>query len=289
MAKSIQFQDRDLAALTELGTVGIMSTEMIHERHFSPGESGRKYCQRRIRLYREHGLIESRQLELNLPWVQRLTPRGAHAIEEQTGFSPPRPAKSEIPLGSTLLHRLGVARTILAFSDSCRHNGLPAMQFLMEQDQIPGCQPTDHIHERFLLYEAFGHGPERVTCRPDASLLIQLPGDWNLCLYLEYDRATENEREISGKLPGYASLLHPTQRSYQRHWPTIAREFARVLFVVPRPLRGEQIAGWLRGEPGAEYVRIATETDLQPDRLLSEPIWQTITGEKKAILLPTDS
>jgi integrase len=81
MPARIHYTDRDLAALNELGEVGLMSTEMIAVRHFNATkESQRKYCQKRLRQFKNAGIVETTALTIHaekgvrkLPHVHRLT------------------------------------------------------------------------------------------------------------------------------------------------------------------------------------------------------------------------
>ena len=142
-------------------------------------------------------------------------------IEQQTGQAPRRPVRSDPPSPGTVLHRLGVVRTRLAIDDAFAVANLERPAWIMEQDQNPDARPDSPAHKRYVLYEAFGRGDERVTCRPDASAWLKLPGNppWNLVLYVEYDRSTQTHTEmLQKKVPGYATLLHPCNRGHRRHW-----------------------------------------------------------------------
>jgi len=307
MGKHIQLSDRDLQALSEVGELGLASTEMIHRRHYEPGESGLKYCQRRLRDMGDIGWLESLSYTLQenaagqrrprkLPSIHRLTLSGAQMIESRTGIAPKRPARSDPPSPQTVLHRLAVVRTRLALSDALVAAQLTKPAWIMEQDQNADVPPDAAAHERFILYEAYGRGPERVTCRPDASAWLKLPGDppWNLILYIECDRSTQGHEQIlKTKVPGYATLLHPTNRHYRRHWPelvSLGRDFARVAFVCLSEQRLANLSEALRGKPGTESFRFITIADLERPGVLTEPVWRTVNGEPKAMirLLPPE-
>lgn len=306
MAQQIQLSDRDLRALIEVGELGLASTDMIHRRHYEPGESGLKYCQRRLRAFVEMGWIESHSFTLQensggkrrprkLPSVHRLTLDGAKMIEATTGKIPKRPARSDPPSPQNILHRLGVVRTRLAISDAFAAAQLLKPAWIMERDQYPDAPPDAPFHKRFILYEAYGHGNERVTCRPDASAWLRLPGDppWNLILYLEYDRSTETHAQILvTKVPGYATLLHPTNRFYRQHWPDIVplgRDFSRVAFVCQSEERIANLSHAMQGLPGAENVRFITDAELDHAELLTAPLWRTTNGDRKAMIHPSPS
>ena len=300
MPKQIHFSAKDIGALVEVGEVGLMTTDMFLGRHYAPKDSEakepEKYCQRRLREFKTDGIIESTKFSIDteagprkLPSVHRLTVAGADKVEELTGKRPPRPARSDPPSPTTLLHRVGVVSVRLAISDACSLAGLPEPVWIMEQDRYPDAKPADPAHRQFILREAFGHGPQRVVCNPDLAFLLELPGTppWHLCGYVEYDRSTAGKDQIRAKLPGLATLVHPARGFYRRHWGAIDRDFARILFVCRSTERIENISAWIRTMPGAEHVRLTRESDLDPQHLLTHPIWSTVRGEKKSILLPS--
>ena len=306
MASQIQLSDRDERALCEVGELGLASTDMIHRRHYEPGESGLKYCQRRLRAFGETGWLESLSFTLQenndgkrrprkLPSVHRLTLDGAKMIEARTGRQPKRPARSDPPSPQNVLHRLGVVRTRLAISDAFATAQLLEPAWIMERDQYPDALPDAPFHKRFILYEAYGHGAERITCRPDASVWLRLPGDppWNLILYLEYDRSTEKHSQILvSKVPGYATLLHPKNRFYRQHWPEIGalgRDFSRVAFVCQSEERINNLSKSMQGSPGAENIRFITDAELDDPELLTAPLWRTVSGERKSMIHPFPS
>jgi hypothetical protein len=299
MPKHIHFSAKDVGALVEVGEMGLMTTDMILTRHHAPkdpkGKEPHKYCQRRLRELKTAGIIESHKYSIDtdagprkLPSVHRLTIAGADKVEELTGKRPRRPARSDPPSPATVLHRVGVVRVRLAISDACSLAGLAEPAWIMEQDRYPDAKPTDPAHKQFILREVFGHCPQRIVCSPDLAFLMELPGEpaWRLCGYLEYDRSTEGKDQIQAKAAGLATLIHPTRRLYRQHWGAIDCDFARVLFVCRSAERIENLSAWLRTMPGAEYVRLATEGDIAPQQILTQPVWSTVLGEKKTILRP---
>ena len=101
---SIHFTSRDIAALEELGELGLMTTDMIFERHYrTERPNALKNCQQRLRQFKdEAGIIDSLPLIINtpkgirkIPDARRLTIKGADVIEDITGRRPLRPASSD--------------------------------------------------------------------------------------------------------------------------------------------------------------------------------------------------
>lgn len=295
--RSFTIMPHELETLILVGRVGIVTTPMILDRIYRPATNGaKKYAERRLRQLAAHGYLELNRVTLNtaqgprrLSNFFRLTPEGADIVREMAHIESARIARSDPPQPMTLQHRLGVVRVRLAFDDACASLGLPAPHWIMEQDMFPNTKIGDPAHQRFILYEVFpGNDQSRITCRPDASVLLQLPGQpsYKLALYLEYDRSTESEKRLRKSKPaGYAALLGSGNQHYRRHWPEA--DFARVLFVVRSRQRRQNLMEWFRDLPGAENYRFVVEKDLQPERLLTgDNIWTDVTGRFRRILHP---
>ena len=289
---SIRIQDRDLGVFGEFGEVGVMDTPMI-QRHFPTDRTG-EACLRRLRLYGRHELTRAIRLKVayadraggRLATLHCLTRRGADFLFEQTGIRPRRVLRSD-PRPETLLHRLGMVRVLLTLKDACALQKLPRPEWFLEYDTRPAVRPGAPLTERFVLYEEFPTADGKsVSCRPDASTWLQIPAAGtafhHLLLYWEYDRSTEVLKQVTAKVEPYRLLLET--ESYRRHWPDVPAPTVRVFFVAQSNERLENVMGAMRDRPGAESFRFTTVQDMTPDRLLTEPIWQTIAGERRAIL-----
>jgi hypothetical protein len=292
---SIRLQQRDLVLLMELAEAGVLDLPTIAARHFTENRSVRA-CQARLRLFTMHGLVHSLALSValddgrrgRLPNMYRLSRRGAEVLSEATGVVLPRPAKRD-PRPETLLHRLGVAKVELIVNDACALHGLARPRWIHEYDTVPQPKPTAPADERFVLYQRFPLPDGRkATCWPDASCLLMVPlgggSAHPLIIYWEFDRSTERLAQVEAKLLGYQPLL--ARQVYRRHWPMDADPTVRVFFVCPSQARVGNIAGAIAGMAGAEAVRFATMDTLVPQRVLAEPIWQTVQGARLPILPP---
>lgn len=304
--KNIQFQPRDLAALTELGEVGLMTSDMLFDRHYPPAttdakrvDSSRRYFRRRFQQFAKQNIVEAIALTFHSfqgprrhPNMYRLTLDGGEILESHTGTPPARPARSKTPSPITLMHRIGVVRTRLAFDDAHSRFGLPPCRWIMEQDTYPNFRSNDTHDRQFILTEYFGNTRFKMVCKPDAATLMTLPGDrpWKIAAYLEYDRATTDQADILRKVPGYLGLTNQDAKPYRSHWPEIDTtvdpplDIVRVLFVCPSPDRRQKLASWIAGRPAQGYYRFAVEDDIQPDKILTEPIWMDVRGDFRAIL-----
>ena len=84
---------------------------------------------------------------------------------------------------------------------------------------------------------------------------------------------------MRAKMPPYALLLSDRQR-----WPWPEADDCRILFVVPSHQRLHNVVQSIAKEPAAAYARLAVTRDIQPERLLSEPIWHDVDGQRRSIL-----
>ena len=285
----LRLQKRDLQLFAELGEVGLLDTGTLHERHFPDDKSGQA-CRRRLRLYAHHDLTQRVFLNVSstrrtgrLPTLHRLTPHGAEVLADETGRRVTRLARSDPPKPHTLLHRLGMAKTVLAVNDACQLHRLAKPEWKLEYDAVSGAPLNAPFSQRFLLCHDFPtpDGTKR-TCWPDAAcrLSINQGGrQWHLAIFWEYDRSTEGT-DVRQKMPGY-ELLFSTQ-AFRRHWRDA--QAARIFFVCQTTERLHNVAATIHESPAAKFVRLATVHDLKPARLLIEPIWQTVGGEHRPIL-----
>lgn len=287
----MRLQTRDLAILSELGEVALLDTETIHRRYFADDATGQA-CRRRLRLLAAHGLTQTLQIGVTtthrtgrLPTIHRLTAIGADVVAQETGHHSRRIARSDPPRPYTLLHRLGMARVVLAMNDACQLHGLAKPEWLLEYDAVPNAPPHASFAQRFMICHEFpGPKGRKISCWPDAACTLTIPRDdknWQLAVFWEYDRSTETLVQVAEKLAGYQALL--SLRAYQRYWPTAAG--VRIFFVVPSAARRQNILSAIRPHPAAEAIRIAVVNDvLTPARVLAEPIWETTAGEARSII-----
>ena len=296
MSRALHIQDRDLNVLTELGELGILDTDTIRDRHFPTDKTGRA-CQRRLKSLSDHGLIKKAALVVTsgaqktgrLPTLHCLTPKGSDVLEASGRASAARVSRSD-PQPITLLHRLAIVKVRLALDDACRYRTLDAPEWIMEQD-TDSKVPTDApLSKRLVLYHTYPNGRNKVTCRPDAASLLRIPkadgeGTVPLLGYWEIDRSTESLTQIRGKLPGYTAFFK--HQSYLKHWPNLRSPAVRTFFICQTEQRMRNIIEAVRGRPVADFLRFAIQRDLDPQRLLTEPIWHTVAGEQRPIIRAT--
>lgn len=285
---------RDLALLTELGELGLMSAPMLVARHFgtcSDLASAERSFRRRLKIFVEQGYVRAERVPVTghpagLLTICRLSGEGAEFLAELTGHRPRRAGTTQELNPVTVPHRLGVVATRLAFDDAHRALKLPAPEWLFEYDLSPGVGPTASNDQKFILYESFREDGKRFVCWPDAAARIKLSGcDHELLAYFEYDRSTETTKQFAAKVAGYR-LLVATER-YRRHWSKVsAQQLVRVLAVVRSRERLRNLIETIRIRDGAMLFRFARYSDLASANLLTEPIWETTDGRQMSILRP---
>jgi hypothetical protein len=289
---------RDLALLVELGEMGLMTAAMLTLRHFSgftDTDSAQRSFRRRMKRFLAHRIVSLECVPAaaggnRILQVYRLTQTGADLVAELTGTRPTRAGSSPTLNPVTVPHRLGIVSTRLAVDDAHRRLALPLPAWLFEYDLAPTTSPTAPNDQRFLLYESFRVGDKRHVCWPDAAVRIRLTGQttYELLAYIEYDRSTESSRQIAAKSEPYQLLVE--QRRYERHWqPSLETPLVRVLFVARSEQRIKFLAEALRNTRGANLFRFATYRDAVPERILTEPVWQSVDGQRLCVLRPNPS
>jgi len=294
--KSFVLTPRDTELLTELGEVGMMTARMLVERHY-PGfanpESAQRAFRRRAQRFVANKLVSVERVPTaaaagnGVLRVYRLTREGGDLLAELTGHRPRRAGSSPPLHPVTVPHRLGIVATRLAFDDAHRLLGLPIPEWLFEYDLAPSASPTAGNDDKFILYESFRSGGKRHVCWPDAAARIRLDGKTphDLLAYLEYDRSTEGRRQIAAKSEPYQLLVN--ERRYERHWSApLNNPLVRIMFVARSEQRVQHVITAIQDTPGAQLFRFATYDDLQPERILTEPIWRTIDNKRLSILRP---
>jgi hypothetical protein len=283
-----------VGTLALIGELGLLDTDMIHERFFA-GVSRRR-CQQRLQLYQAHGFTRTVILTVwfgdgdqgRIPAVHCLAERGADAVYSLIGRRPARVLRSE-PKPETFYHRLAVVKSRLAIDDACATAGLSEPAWIMEQDRNPAATDLLPFQQR-MLYHAFRDGPKTITCQPDAVCLLRIPrtpaqpqtDTTNLLAYWEIDRSTERGSQILAKLPGYAAVVE--KHDYRRYWPDLQKPAIRVFWVCRTEQRIEAICEKLKKAQAAKLFRFTTNDELTRQTALFAPIWRDVAGRRREIM-----
>jgi hypothetical protein len=144
--KDLRLTSRDMDLLADLGVVTVLSFDVIRRRYFPADRTG-KSCQRRllapIAITACFGPVADRHT------VFRLTQMGADLLAQRTGRAV-RLLRTD-PKPDTLLHRVLVARTVLAISDGARAAGRPPPLWVLENDRWPDARRTVPEPEQYRL------------------------------------------------------------------------------------------------------------------------------------------
>lgn len=150
-----------------------------------------------------------------------------------------------------------------------------------EYDVVNPHESTPEL--RFRLYTLLRSVP-RLVCAPDAAFLLSARGHAKV-FYLEEDRATSGVQQIAAtKTQGYAVLAEVS--GHRRHFPQATVDKFTVLMVAPNSRRRDALRKALREKPGANLWRFASAEEMQPQRLLHEPIWYPCEGEPAPLIKP---
>lgn len=292
---AIRISLRDVHALNGIGTYGILSTTDIKEMYFA--EQTERACRKRLRLFALHNLTRSTKLAVSfadsgrggsIPSLHTLTEQGADVVESQMLVRPPRILRSS-PSPFTFLHRMEIVRVVRQFNTGCEAVGLPAPDWIMEQDPWPDAPPQSPPNQRRLLYHAFHNGRETFTAQPDIASRFTT-GTTEVVVFWEIDRATEGHKQIrNNKLDGHVALINEfLSGSNRRYWSDCTSKLAFVFWVCPSRKRISEICSTVADHPAAPLYRFASRDALEaPRSLLCDKVWSTVTGERRALYSPS--
>lgn len=275
MIVGIRYQDRDKAILSDLAEYGVLDTETVRRRHFREATVPQA-CAKKLKQYKDLGLVDSIDVTIDgkksaVYWLTQL------GIDELAELGRPTGRAVAKPNPKTIHHRLGVAKTRVAFDEAFCSGGLLKPSWLVEPD-------------RNLRVSGTMAGQPLAECNPDAAFLAMLPDEWQLVSYLEFDRSTETNDRVAEKLPGYANLL--TSGAYRnKHWQNVGdRHVVRILFVCRSVERIENLRKAFSQSPIRPHLRFGVASDIfgkdsdGEENLLVRPIWGDHQGNRMAIL-----
>jgi len=289
----MQIQPRDLRILELIGELGIATVPMIHSRFWERTTEVRA-CQQRLKLLETANLIAKKPQAIidggRLPDFCFLLPAGAELVESHTGIYPKRvthPKTDSKPF--TIRHRLATVEARLVFDKAAQQQGLPAIDWIMEQDTDPTIphSRSSSPSERFLLRSQFKATDGTVTFFPDSACHLQIPRSGSssfdsLLLYFEVDRSTEAHNRWAKKLRGIEAFLADAT-AWQKHWPSVTKPAVALFILCPSQQRIKGLTEVVRDSKAAQRIRFTT-FPLNPEALFTEKVWQNSAGENYAIL-----
>lgn len=187
---------------------------------------------------------------------------------------------TQAPIPHHTLHWLAVSDTHIAFDEATKGGEATIDGWINEWDVVNKDESAPE--KRFRLYTLLREKP-RLVCAPDAAFLFDAQGQKRV-FYLEQDRATSGVQQIaSSKTPGYAAMAE--SHLHRRQFPTTTFDDFAVLMVAPTPKRRDALRKAISAKPGARLWRFVAAADLQPETLLSQPVFYACDDDvPKAVL-----
>ncbi len=280
---------RDELILQSLGTYWVLTAEQIARLHYG---SSINFVSQRLAEFCRGGLLARQELPLprlkgNRPYVYRLDTKGRRYLEALGVELPPRPHHSaQTPYSfQGLDHTLCVNDFLIALELLCR-----------EHDEL---RVARVIHERLFKrnYDRVDvqvkDGPaEKIAVCPDAWVDLHTPTG-RVCLVLELDMGTENQRRWREKIRGLVAWTHAR---YEERFGT--KNITFVIVAIPGQKRRMDLRQWT----AAELKRLKREqlaylfcfTDVHPGSVAQssfflEPVWHSLVSDKPRPLFSLSS
>ena len=121
--------------------------------------------------------------------------------------------------------------------------------------------------------------PGRKPVLPDGYCLIRAPAGY-AHYFIEADKGSEGHKQFRSQVEIYQAYV--TSGQYQQRFKTTS---LRVLIVTTSPRRRDNLRRTTRGAGGKELYLFSTFDQMQPEAVLTEPIWYPATGEDAVALL----
>ena len=277
--------ERDIAILLALTRYYVLSRPQIQRLCFDSDTSGR-VTRRRLQHLVGQKLI-NRQRMLYVPpnggstsSVYYPAPLGCEFLAGHFDDETFLATSTVSPIPHHLAHWIAVSETHIAFDKAIAlQEEVHIDGWINEYDVVN--KDESRPEKRYRLYSLLRESP-RLVCSPDAAFLLSMRGHKKV-FYLEQDRATSGARQIAdSKTKGYAFMNE--LRAHRRHFPEATVDTFTVLMIAPTASRRDLLRNAIKGKPGASLWRFAAVADLQPEKMLFEPIYYPCEGEPAAIV-----
>ena len=272
--------ERDLLILRAVARYYVLNREQVQRLVFPEDAHGR-ITRRRLQSLVDAHLLSRQAMLVCHPAngvpapVYYPSRSGAELLAEMTGDDRMLAISSQAPSMHHVWHWLAVSETHIAFDQALElQTEATLVDWFNEYDVVNPGESTPEL--RFRLYTVLRAMP-RLVCAPDAAFLLNARGHSKV-FYLEQDRATSGVQQIAAtKSQGYAVLAEVF--GHRRHFPQATVDKFTVLMVAPNARRRDALRKAIREKPGANLWRFAAADEMQPARLLYEPIWYPCDGE----------
>jgi hypothetical protein len=274
--------ERDLLILRALLAYAVLSRPQI-QRLFFPDDKDGRIARRRLQQLVDHKLINRQQMLYCQPSggtpaaVYFLSTQGYEYLSQSSDLPPFNP----IPvIPHHIPHWIALGETHLVFDTAiAAQTDVQLEGWINEYDVVNKDETAPE--RRFRLYSLLRDTP-RLVCNPDAAFLLSL-GQYKKVFYIEQDRATSGANQVAdSKHKGYVALN--AAEMHRKHFPATNVKTFTVLVVAPHPKRRDALRSAFKDKPGADLWRFTTVDDLQPDRVLHEPIFYPCVGEPGSLI-----
>ncbi len=279
--------ERDLLILRAVARYYVLNREQI-QRLIFPDDTNGRITRRRLQSLVDAHLLSRQPMLVAYPANGVPAPvyfpsrPGIEMLAEMTGDDWLLAVSSQTPSMHHVWHWLAVSETHIAFDQAIAlQTGVEIVDWFNEFDVVNSHELTPEL--RFKLYTVLRSTP-RLVCAPDAAFLLRTRGHSKV-FYLEEDRATSGVQQIAAtKTQGYAVLAEVF--GHRRHFPDATIDKFTVLMVAPTARRRDALRKAIHDKPGAQLWRFASAEDMQPERLLHEPIWYSCEGDPAPLIKP---
>lgn len=265
---------RDVTVLQAVYEYRVLSRNQIERLCF--GTVHPYIAQRRIALLYHHGFLERQFLPARGGIIQSHTlyllgERGAVLLATSGLYEHISWSQEQLKVGTYFLsHMLGISEFRVRFTLACQQQGIPIAKWIGERD-------LKAQYDRVTIQTSSGK-EQLIPIIPDSYFVVQTP-QGNQCFALEYDTGSMPGKRIKTKVAGYLAYIR--SKAYQKRFGTNS---LRVLFIASSERRMRGLMNFTQAAGGKRRFWFATLDSLDPERLLTDPIWQT-AGENTYLSL----
>ena len=277
--------ERDLEILRMVAIYRMVTSNQIRLLLFG-GKQRSTQCDLRLRLLFQHGYLERRSQatlhEENKPLVYLLTEKGVRhlmAVDEGEHSAIHWRPKLNQMSQHHLQHVLQVNDVRIAIGQACDLHAYD-LEWL-DEFTIRGLK----LYDRFPVRDATGRTNITVLI-PDGFFTLDAPELWMSC-FLEVDRGTESLQTVARKFSKYLAYFGTSgYRERYGVWDENGNEiYPCVLTVTTSPKRVENLKAVAQEVGASSLFLFTTFTDVTPEQVLSQPIWQPVGSDTPVCLI----
>lgn len=265
--------DRDKAIIWTVYQCRVLRQDQLQALFFS----SRAAAQRRLALLYHHGFLERQFLLvrpgiMNSPTLYLLDRRGEELLRAEYGMEEVSWNTSHNHVSSDFLdHALAINDVRIAITLACQESGYELLDWHSESQ-------IKQDYDRVQVKSAQGRS-RSVAVVPDSYFALATRFG-NTHFFLELDRGTMTTRRFRDKVEAF--LAYYRGGGYEKRYG--ARSL-RVLTVTLSQRRLENLKAVTEEAGGTVWFWFGVLSDLTPETVLTQPVWQVATREGKAALI----